>query len=176
MLFWCHFFHPWIVQYSVKGSFAEHYIRAKLLMATQKPCKWAVREAHPSSCQMNLPLLFMAIIGLCFLRQWLYNDGSDDDSTKPNNQLDERKRESLHVKQDACIRKAGGPCLHDAKMVLKVNHSQCYEVVELHEMGSTQILMKLGCRGEIYKLHHLYPTVFEKLHFKKVAVIPQRLK
>lgn len=50
-------FHPWIVQYSVKGSFAEHYIRAELLMATQKPCKWAVREAHQSSCQMRSPII-----------------------------------------------------------------------------------------------------------------------
>lgn len=50
-------FRPWIVQFSVKGSFAEHYIRAKPLMATQKPCKWAVREAHQSSCQMRSPII-----------------------------------------------------------------------------------------------------------------------
>lgn len=51
------FFHPWIIQYSMKGSFSEHYIRVKLLMATQKPCKWAVREAHQSSCQMRSPII-----------------------------------------------------------------------------------------------------------------------
>lgn len=50
-------FHPWIVRYSIKGSFAERYIRAKLLIATQKPCKWAVREAHQSSCQMRSPII-----------------------------------------------------------------------------------------------------------------------
>lgn len=50
-------FHPWTGQYSMKGSFAEHYVRAKLLMATQKPCKWAVWEAHQSSCQMRSPII-----------------------------------------------------------------------------------------------------------------------
>lgn len=47
----------WIKQYPLKGSFAERCIRAKLLMATQKPCKWAAWEAHQSSCQMRSPII-----------------------------------------------------------------------------------------------------------------------
>lgn len=41
----------------MKGSFAEHYVRAKLLMATQKACKWAVRQPHQSSCQIRFPII-----------------------------------------------------------------------------------------------------------------------
>lgn len=41
---------------------------------------WERPISHHARCA--LPLLFMAIIGPCFLRQWLCTDGSDDDSAQ----------------------------------------------------------------------------------------------
>lgn len=62
---------------------------------------WERPISHHARCA--LPLLFMAIIGPCFLRQWLHTDGSDDDSAQPNNKEAVRRKggwekmESLHV-------------------------------------------------------------------------------
>lgn len=93
-------------------------------MATQKPCKWAVREAHQSSCQMRSPII---IYGHnwppCFLRQWLRTDGSDDDSAqlspairKPSEgKAGRRRREGESF---ACITGEERAVLNDAEWLL----------------------------------------------------------
>lgn len=50
---------------------------------------WERPISHHARCA--LPLLFMAIIGPCFLRQWLCTDGSDDDYARLNNQEEVRE-------------------------------------------------------------------------------------
>ena len=80
------------------GSTLESYNilrEARLLHITlERSCWWPHKShvnelwerpiSHHARCM--LPLLFMAIIGPCFLRQWLCTDGSDDNFAQPNNQ------------------------------------------------------------------------------------------
>lgn len=83
---WCH--------YSSLGShdisWKANFLSITLAQSCWWPHKSHVNElwerpiSHHARCAF--PLLFMAIIGLCFLRQWLCTDGSDDDSAQPSHQ------------------------------------------------------------------------------------------
>lgn len=95
-----HEFHP-----GAAVSFQSRNIlwKAHLLSITLVRSCWWPHKSHVNElwerpinhhARCALPLLFMAIIGPCFLRQWLHTDGSDDVSSQPNNREDVRGKGS----------------------------------------------------------------------------------